>query len=285
MEALMKNDNSSTYHGSIHSRYGRAAILRKRNFMNIISFLGPIIGLLGIGVSITLWLKGRGRKNLSYDIVSSTSLLMHHDELRKSIKIMFEDEEIKDNVHLVLLKIVNNGNVPILAEDFTQDIIIKTTNGSILIAEIKETYPDNLDIKIIDHIHNGVGISPLLLNNKDEIIIKLLIKSPKDEAFKKENLEIKARIVGISDVTKLKPKIPSEFILVFLVIFTSIISLLTGVFLVFGRNQWVIENILMKPTTVSSYIWPAVAICLFGVSVLYLDKKISEKRKINEDRK
>ena len=162
--------------------------------------IGPIISVIAIGVSITLWLKGKSRKMLSYDILSSTSLVMRHDEIGKKIKITFEDKEIKDNVYLVLLKIVNNGNVPIEEKDFTQNISIETTSGTILIAEVKETYPSNLDVKI-DNVGDGkTELSPVLLNSKEEMIIKLLIKSTEGTIFKKEDLKVKARVVGISEV-------------------------------------------------------------------------------------
>lgn len=184
-----------------------------------IRLIGPILSVIAIGVTITLWLKGRSRKALSYDVISSTSLVMQHDEIGKKIKIMFEDKEITDNVILVLLKITNSGNTPIIVNDFTQDISIETTSGSILIAEVKETNPKNLDVKLrIDNtkssssiLSDKVSLSPLLLNGKDEIVIKLLIKQPEDKLFEIENLKVNARIVGIFEITKLKKKKFNDF--------------------------------------------------------------------------
>ncbi|MCK2005506.1 hypothetical protein MZM54_29560 [[Brevibacterium] frigoritolerans] len=194
-----------------------------------------ILAAISIGVTITLWRKGRSRKELSYDIVSSTSLVKKHDELGKKIKIFFEDREIKENVFLVLLRIINTGNVPIEEEDFKQDITIETNNSKILIAEVKETTPKNLYVDIKNERVGLTAISPLLLNSKEEFIIKLLIKASDKTPFNKDELIVASRIVGVSEIAKVKQSGSKEiFTAAFMII--ALIFNLTSIF--FENNPW-----------------------------------------------
>lgn len=189
-------------------------------WMDLKILIPIILTAISVTVSIILWRKGRSHKALSYEIVSSTSLLKKHDELGKKFKIFFEDKEIKENVFLVLLRIINTGNVPIEKKDFNQDITIETNNSKILIAEVKETTPKNLYVKI-DNLGAGlVVVSPLLLNNKEEMIIKLLVKSSDETPFKKDELIVASRIVGVSEITKVKQSRTKEIFMVVAIIFT-----------------------------------------------------------------
>ncbi|MGE7586478.1 hypothetical protein [Peribacillus sp. NPDC101480] len=184
-----------------------------------------ILTAISVTVSIILWRKGRSRKALSYDIISSTSLLKKHDELGKKFKIFFEDKEIKENVLLVLLKIINTGNVPIEEKDFNQDITIETNNSKILIAEVKETTPKNLRVSINNLGAGLVVVSPLLLNSKEEMIIKLLVKSSDETPFNKDELRVASRIVGVSEITKVKQSRSKEIFMAAFVIIALIFNL------------------------------------------------------------
>ncbi|MCT4477072.1 hypothetical protein N0U24_07835 [Peribacillus frigoritolerans] len=197
-------------------------------FKNINSI---ILTASSIGVSIILWRKGQSRKALSYDIFSSTSLFKKHDELGKKLKIFFDDREIKENVLLVLLRIVNTGNVPIEEDDFKKDITIETNNSKILIAEVKETTPKNLYVDIRNDRTGYAAISPLLLNSKEEIIIKLLIKASDKIPFSKDELIVASRIVGVSEITKVKQSSSLVFLMLIIAPTTTFIfSFLTIAF-------------------------------------------------------
>lgn len=182
-----------------------------------------ILTAITVTVTITLWIKGRSHKSLSYDIISSTSLFEQHEVSK--FKIFFEDKEIKENVYLVLLKIINSGNVPIEEKDFNKDITIQTTNSKVLIAEVKETTPKNLNVDINNIGAGLVAISPLLLNSKEEMIIKLLIKSSEENPFNKDDLKVESRIVGISEITKVKKSKSKDFLLMSITVILSIVSL------------------------------------------------------------
>src|ERR1043165_4667724 len=85
----------------------------------------------------------RNRKRLSYDIRSAVLLVSAEEEIRDKVEIRFEGQPVK-NVHLVVIKIINDGYVPIKKDDFEQPIRIIFREAKILTAEKVKLYPDNL---------------------------------------------------------------------------------------------------------------------------------------------
>lgn len=168
---------------------------------NLVGIIGIITAII---IAIFTIIKTKKRKELSYTILSSTSLLLKEEGLKKRIKIFVDDGEVEGEVNLVLLKLVNTGNTPITPEDFVENISLETS-GSIIIAEVKETTPKNITVEIDNEIGEIFGITeikPTLLNAKDEVTLKLLIQSYKND------LLIKGRIIGVQGITKLKEKFP-----------------------------------------------------------------------------
>jgi hypothetical protein len=191
-----------------------------------------VSALIALG-AIFLTLKEKKRKVLSYDVLSSTSLIMRDDALSKRLTILFDNDEIKEDVHLVLVKIQNTGNVPIELTDFSEKLSIDTS-GTILVAEVKETTPSNLSVKIDEELLTLFGmlnIDPLLLNSKDTIILKLLITSYKND------LTVSTRISGVEEVTKIKEKgsISSNWIAAFMLFF-MVVTMGVGIFSLSGLD-------------------------------------------------
>ena len=80
-------------------------------------FVGAAFGFVAIIISIILWRTQRRRKALSYDIISRAPLLSVDDEIKGKLKIYFDGKPVQD-IHLVLVKIINSGNVPIVSTDY-----------------------------------------------------------------------------------------------------------------------------------------------------------------------
>ncbi|MEH7439551.1 hypothetical protein V7182_18905 [Neobacillus drentensis] len=168
---------------------------------NIVSIISV---LTAITIAVVTYLKTKHSKELSYSVLSSTSLLIKDEGLQNRIKLLVDGEEVKGDVNLVLLKLINTGNVPIKPDDFIEELSIETS-ASIIVAEVKETNPPNLSVKLDNAIGDIFGITsvqPTLLNPKDEITFKLLVKSYKND------LVMKGRIVGVQKINKLKKKFP-----------------------------------------------------------------------------
>lgn len=179
------------------------------------NLVGIVAVLIALIVPVLLFIKGKNHKELSYEIISNTPLITSDEEIRKKIKIVFEDEEIKEDVSLVLVRIVNTGNVSIKQEEFIENIVIGGDGEfKVFTAELKETSPSNIKVEINNDANNMglIFISPLLLNPKDEMTLKLLIASYENE------LKVSSRIVGIREIIKVKEKTSSKVISLVLVI-------------------------------------------------------------------
>ncbi|WP_174732993.1 hypothetical protein [Mesobacillus harenae] len=170
--------------------------------------INNIVGIIGIitaiAIAVVSYIKNRTKKELSYSVLSSTSLLIKDEALKNRMKLLLDGVEVKGEVHLVLIKLANTGNVPIKPTEFTEDLKI-ISRGAIIVAEVKETNPANLKIKIDNAIGDVLGttsVKPMLLNPKDEIIFKLLVNNYKND------IELSSRIVGVQKILKSKRKFP-----------------------------------------------------------------------------
>lgn len=79
-------------------------------------FGGFVLGLIAIVVSVVIFFKQKSIKNLSY-IKTNTPLLRVNEKIKNRVKILLDDKPV-ENVHSILIKIVNNGNASINPEDF-----------------------------------------------------------------------------------------------------------------------------------------------------------------------
>lgn len=155
-----------------------------------------ILAIIAISVSIYLYIKQRRTKSLEYDIDSITELLSVKDEIKGDLEIKYKGSLI-ENVHLIIIKIINTGNVPILGSDFDDNLTIEFNEDATVISEeVIEKNPN--DFEIFTKINmNSIELSNTLWNEGDYIIIKTLVTN-----FKKE-IMLKGRIVGVREIKKL----------------------------------------------------------------------------------
>jgi len=185
-------------------------------------FIGAIFTILSVGVIIIIFFIQRYRKSLSYDIISATSILTNQEELKGRLIIQL-DGKIVPNVHIIILKLMNDGNVPIIVSDFNIPITISMgSKTQILSAEVIETNPENIDASVKIESNNLI-LKPLLLNGKDTITLKVLTQN-----F--ENIvNVGGRIVGIKSIEKTKePKLP--FILICIAAVIVIVGMSIGLY-------------------------------------------------------
>jgi hypothetical protein len=157
------------------------------------AFLGVVIGAL---ISVVLFRLQQSRKALSYEIVSSTSLLSINDEVKSDVAILYKGKPVR-NVHLIIVKIVNSGKLPILDADFVNPLEFDFGKKTeLLSAEIMDTVPSNLQVSI-SLVSEVIKISPLLLNPGDSIKLKVLMSGYDD------TLNVSTRVVGVKEITGL----------------------------------------------------------------------------------
>jgi hypothetical protein len=80
-------------------------------------FVGAIIAVIGVIAAVWIYSLQKSKKSLSYNILASNELLTASEEIRGRIKILFDKKPV-ENVHLLVMQITNDGNLPILPADF-----------------------------------------------------------------------------------------------------------------------------------------------------------------------
>lgn len=137
-------------------------------------------------------------KELSWDIISDTQVLSINKELAQ---ILLDKHPLSD-AHLLVLKISNTGNIPILREDYEDAIQFNFGKEiKILSAEIVNTEPSGLKDRVPFKVDaENAFLGPLLLNSKDAITFKVLLIG---RNFKIIPL---ARIKGLSQILSKKGK-------------------------------------------------------------------------------
>ena len=156
-----------------------------------------LLAAIAIIVAVVLARQQRARKILGYEI-GITSLVSVHRGARDLIKIYYEDEQI-EQAHLLQLRLVNAGNVPILEADFERSLKLDFEGtGRPLTVEAKSRPPElQPDVKIVD---GEVALAPLLLNPGDSISIEVFARD-----FKGVHLDY--RVIGVPTLTELTPQV------------------------------------------------------------------------------
>jgi hypothetical protein len=133
------------------------------------------------------------KKRFSYETISKTRLLTVQEEFEGKLKVLYDGEVCRD-IQVVVLKLFNSGDVPIVCSDYDRPISIATGAASkILSAVITAVDPGDLDAQLtVDE--SRVEIHPIMLNSRDSITVKLLVSDLQD-------LTVGARIVGVDRVS------------------------------------------------------------------------------------
>jgi hypothetical protein len=162
---------------------------------SIWQFVGVILVIITIIVSVVIYLLQKNRKSLTYEILSETALLSVAKEVEDKIQILFEGNTVK-RVHIILVQISNTGNSSILPSDFLKELTISFNNSAkILSTEISDKNRQSIDTEVsISDTQSQLIIASSLWNSGDAITIKSLVSD-----FNKD-IQVSARIVGIQDI-------------------------------------------------------------------------------------
>jgi len=174
-----------------------------------------ILAFVTIVVTIILYLLQRRyrHKSLSYEIISNAPLLSLKEEIKGNLQIVFNGKPVQ-SVHLIVVKIINSGKVPIVSTDYERPVSLNfSDNCQILTADISETNPKSLQASVSIENSKAV-ISPILLNSGDSIKVKLLVSQFDGQ------INVDGRVVGVKDISKLKD---AEHIYTFFTIFGLIL--------------------------------------------------------------
>lgn len=169
-------------------------------------FIGVILAVVAIIISIALYRRQRRHKALSYEIISRIPLLGMEEEIKGNLQILFNGKPVQQ-VHLIVVKIINSGNMPIVFTDYERPISLSFgEKAQILTAEVAETNPDSL--RAAAEIEGKkVVLTPILLNQEDSITLKMLVNE-----FS-EQITVNGRVVGVKDICESVEKLFSSIAL------------------------------------------------------------------------
>lgn len=161
------------------------------------SFFDVLVGIIALIISVIVayhtFFKGRKKKLLSYEILAEAKLFSIHDEAVERIEVLFDGKPAK-NVSLLIIKIINNGNAPIVSSDFEVPLsFCFTEDAEVISAEINQSSENSLKPKVT-FSPNKITIEPILLNVKDNFSVKALISNYEND------FEINTRIIGVNKI-------------------------------------------------------------------------------------
>ncbi len=157
-------------------------------------FVGALLALIALLVSIYLFVLQRKKKSLVYDILILTPILGVKDKIVEgNVRIFFGRMPVK-NVHLLVLKISNNGTVPIKTTDFEEPLTFHFgKDAKVLSVDIAVTIPPTLK-PMLNVKPNYIVVEPTLLNAGDTAVLKILL------AEYSGTIHPETRIVGVHDM-------------------------------------------------------------------------------------
>ena len=156
-------------------------------------FIGACVAFVTVVVSIALYELQQRRKDLTYTTISITPVLRIAEEVKGKLAIRFGDKSVQD-LHRIVVKIKNSGNVPIRHTDYDSPVRFNFgVKAQILAIEVANANPASLQRSaraIIDG--TDVVLTPVLLNPKWSITLDLLVNQY-------EGLKAEGLIAGIDN--------------------------------------------------------------------------------------
>lgn len=220
-------------------------------------FVGTSI--IAVAIPLIIFFLQRQSKILSYEIIAKNHLLTINEEISGNIKILYNEHPVK-NISLLIIKILNSGNIAIPVIDYENETPILLNIGTmtkILSSVIIEANPKHLSAKI-EIKDNQILILPCLLNSTDSITLKLLLSDFKDE------INFVSRISGVKNISNIKD---SFSIFEFLSKLMQIVIILFPFF--YLDNSGIFENFQNLTTLMKvSLIAIVIPMCLIYILIL-----------------
>ena len=186
--------------------------------------------IVSIILAIGLFILQSQRKEIEYQILSSAPVINFNDSMKGRLQILLDGKPAQD-VYLILVKISNSGNAPVVSSDYDRPLRLNFgKNTKILSAQIIDTTPKNLAPSfIIEEISATDGLTKemqirfkeQLLNGGDSFTVQAFVNQYDNE------ISIDGRIVGITSIKMVTGQVSfSEAVNVLIPIFAIIVVLL-----------------------------------------------------------
>lgn len=156
-------------------------------------WIGAIGSVFAVILTIIIYVLTRKKKALSYEVLSEYPLISIDDEIKGKLQLLYDGNPV-ENVHLLLVKFINSGNIPITTSDFERPLTVHLKGASkVLSAEPIKPSPDNLTVSlnVEDQI---ITVQPVLMNGGDFFTAKVLIGQYSG------SFNVDARVVGVKSI-------------------------------------------------------------------------------------
>jgi hypothetical protein len=161
------------------------------------NFIGVIIAVVTLLITVIIYFLQRNKKGLSYEIISQTPLLTSKEKHEGKIKVLYNDTEVSD-VKFLKIRVINTGNTGITSSDYERPLrFIFATETKILSSEVVESNPETLTAELTIS-SNEIIVSPVLMNGKDSFTIKTILSE-----FDGDEIIVDARIKDVKSIKKL----------------------------------------------------------------------------------
>lgn len=155
------------------------------------AWLGVLVGVLAIAVTLGLYLKARPVRKLRVEILSNSPLVSMNTAKAKEMQVLYKGVPVK-TLSLILLKFANEGTEPIKESDYSEPIrVLISQSGAVGEVSVQETRPEGIQLTPTLTASNQVELAKVLLNPGDQAVLRILALN------NDSTLKISARIVGI----------------------------------------------------------------------------------------
>lgn len=156
-------------------------------------FVGAVLALLTIGVSIWAYVLQKPRKRLLIERVARVPLITAGADHIPGLQILIDGHQI-ERATVVVVRVRNLGNSPLAASDFDSNLTLDFEIGSVVLdAQISGSTPEHLPITA-ERSANLVTFSKSLLNPGDTFLCRILVQDSSG------NYVPKARVAGVRDI-------------------------------------------------------------------------------------
>jgi len=145
----------------------------------VLIYLGLIIGALGLLTSVlipvVIYLKQRGKKEISYIVYDKVSLVNIKEEVKENFEVSYNGIPVRDAT-LLSIRVWNSGKAPIEEADFVDPIKLDFGKDAKLIFVSVASNPDNI-LGQFKHL-GGEGyftFKPRLFNKGYEITVTVMV--------------------------------------------------------------------------------------------------------------
>ena len=216
--------------------------------------LNTILTASGLLVTIAFgyfqwWLN---RKRFSFGVLSNNLLSSADEEIQDEVEIRYKNVRVKD-VRLIVIRMTNDGSVPIRKEDFEQAIEVSFPRATILSVELADKSPRNLKIPFTSGM-DWFEVAPALFNAGDYVDFKILISSYE------ENLEVDTRILNVPKITILEHEADNRSI--FMSMFALLVTVGSFGFCL-GFAYYL--NVLYDPSLLKSFVPLVISLILVNL--------------------